>query len=99
MYKIAKMKIFAVSAAAAAAIPILILMMLVPNAYSSGPRMDWPDAYPESVEGSKAKDCWVDGFDDGLDHPFNVDRHKECQFDFEGTNIDNLLLLSCLIVL
>jgi hypothetical protein len=57
-------------------IPALIL--LVPNIYASGIRSDWSDFY-DNVE--RASKCWQDGYDDGLDHPFDQNRHKECIFD------------------
>ena len=66
---------FAVSTAAA--IPILMLL-LVPNVYAGGARSDWSDHY-DNYDG--APKCWQDGYDDGLDHPFDQDRHKECVFD------------------
>lgn len=68
---------------------IPVLMLLIPNVYAGGARMDWPDVYGEAgEEGDRAAECWVDGYDDGLDHPFDVDRHKQCQFDFGYTYAD-----------
>jgi hypothetical protein len=66
--------------------PVLMLT-IVPNVYAGGARNDWPDAYKE-IEGTA--ECWRNGYDDGLDHPFDQDRHKECIFDVGGTdtNID-----------
>lgn len=63
-------------------IPVLT-MLLVPNVYAGGARMDWSDEYDMigEKEGRKATDCWINGYDDGLDHPFDQHRHKECQFD------------------
>lgn len=59
-----------------AAIPIFIL--LVPNVYAGGAREDWSDKY-DNLEG--APQCWMDGYDDGQNNPFDQDRHKECIFD------------------
>ena len=64
---------------------IPVLMLLVPNVYAGGARSDWSDHY-DNVEG--APKCWQDGYDDGLDHPFDQDRHKECTFDIPK-NVSN----------
>lgn len=45
-----------------------VLMLFVPNVYAGGARSDWSDFY-DNVEG--APECWQDGYDDGLGHPFD----------------------------
>lgn len=49
----------------AIAIPVVILLM--PNVFGSGARMDWSDHY-DDYEG--ASECWVDGYDDGQNGSF-----------------------------
>lgn len=46
--------------------------------YASGPklRLDWDEKY-EDIPG--APEWWVDGYDDGLENPFDHDRHEECK--------------------
>lgn len=58
-----------------------LTVSLVQYANAGGARSDWSDFY-DNVEG--APQCWQDGYEDGLDHPFNQDIHKQCQFDIEG---------------
>jgi hypothetical protein len=60
-----------------AIIPVLMLT-IVPNVYAGGARMDWSDHYDDYPG---ASDCWIDGYDDGLENPFDQDRHKDCIFD------------------
>jgi hypothetical protein len=55
-----------------------VLMVLVPNVFAGGARSDWSDHY-DNIPGTP--ECWQDGYDDGLDHPFDGDRHRECIFD------------------
>ena len=55
-------------------------MLFVSNDYAGGARSNWSDFY-DNVEG--APECWQDGYDGSLNHPFNQARHKECQFDIE----------------
>ena len=43
-------------------------------------RSDWSDYYDPIPESPK---CWQDGYDDGLNNPFDQDRHEECQFEIE----------------
>jgi hypothetical protein len=64
---------------------ILILLVLVPNVYvyAGGAREDWSEKY-DNIPG--APECWVDGYDDGLEKPFDVDRHNECKFDVEPSD-------------
>jgi hypothetical protein len=78
--KYKRAKLFSLSAAATVAIPILLI--LVPNVYvyAGGAREDWSEKY-DDIPG--APECWVDGYDDGLENPFDQDRHKECIFDVE----------------
>ena len=64
----------------------IFLVLLTPYVYAGGPREDWPDIYGEmGDEGDRAAECWVSGFDDGQNNPFNQDRHKECLFDTENS--------------
>lgn len=63
-----------------------IVITVVPNTYAGGPRGDWFGEYAD-VPG--AVDCWYDGYDDGLDHPFDGDRHRECIFDEIGFHEEN----------
>jgi hypothetical protein len=62
---------------------ILTLLLLIPYAYAGGAREDWSDKYT-SIPG--APECWVDGYDDGLDNPFSQKKHKKCIFDVEKSN-------------
>ena len=55
-------------------IPLLVIAT-VTNAYAGGARSDWSDKY-DSIPG--APECWQDGYDDGLDRPFNRDRYNDC---------------------
>ena len=57
-----------------AIIPIFILL-LVPNVYASGPRLDYDERY-EDVPG--APECWVDGYDAGFAQRYDEDRANEC---------------------
>jgi hypothetical protein len=59
---------------------IPVLMLFIPIVYAGGARSDWSDFY-DNVEG--APECWQDGYDDGLDQPFDQNRHMECQFEIE----------------
>lgn len=52
-------------------------------AVAGGAREDWSEKY-DNIKG--APECWVDGYDDGLDHPFDGDRHTECIFDVEKSD-------------
>ncbi|MGE5662376.1 MAG: hypothetical protein ACM3X1_09050 [Ignavibacteriales bacterium] len=56
-----------------AIIPIFIL--LVPNVYASGPRLDYDEAYAD-IPG--APECWVDGYDAGFAQKYDKDRADEC---------------------
>jgi hypothetical protein len=47
----------------------------IQSAYAGGPRMDWDERY-EDIPG--ATDCWVDGFDNGLENPIDQERNEEC---------------------
>ena len=60
----------------AATIPIFLL--LVPNVYAGGARSDWSDHYDNYPGAPKS---WQDGYDDGLENPFDQGRHEECIFD------------------
>ncbi len=55
-------------------IPIFIL--LVPNVYASGPRLDYDERY-EDVPG--APECWVDGYDAGFAQKYDENRANECK--------------------
>lgn len=48
----------------------------IQSAYAGGPRMDWDERY-EDIPG--APECWVDGFDDGQNNPFEHERNDECK--------------------
>ena len=61
-------------------ITIALVVSIMQLSYAGGARSDWSDFY-DTVEG--APECWQDGYDDGLDHPFDQDRHNECQFNIE----------------
>jgi hypothetical protein len=59
----------------------LIIMIIfaaigIQSAYAGGPRMDWDERY-EDIPG--APECWVDGFDDGLENPIDQERNEECR--------------------
>jgi len=62
----------------------ILTLLLVPivfvYVYAGGARMDWSEKY-DDIPG--APQCWVDGYDDGLENPFSQERHKECIFDVE----------------
>jgi hypothetical protein len=49
-------------------------------AVAGGAREDWSEKY-DDIHG--APECWVEGYDDGLDNPFDVNRHKQCEFDVQ----------------
>jgi hypothetical protein len=61
-----------------AAMPLLVVSSSTPFAFSTGARSDWSDHYDDYPGAPK---CWQDGYDDGLDNPFDGDRHRECIFD------------------
>lgn len=46
------------------------------NVNAGGPRFDYDERY-EDIPG--APECWVDGFDDGLEKPIDQDRNEECE--------------------
>ncbi|MGC1134217.1 MAG: hypothetical protein WA941_15430 [Nitrososphaeraceae archaeon] len=72
MYKNEKtIKMLAVTSA------VTMLMLLIPNVYAGGARWDWPESVDNIPEGPQ---CWSDGYDDGLENPFNRERHRECIF-------------------
>ena len=54
---------------------IPIFIVLVPNVYASGPRLDYDERY-EDVPG--APECWVDGYDSGFAQKYDKDRADEC---------------------
>jgi hypothetical protein len=64
---------------------IILFASFLPNIYAGGPRNDWFTDY-NNIPG--APQCWQDGYDDGLDHPFNQDRHKECIFELDPNPYD-----------
>ena len=45
---------------------------------AGGPRFDWNDEYDPLPGGPQ---CWIDGWDAGLENPLNQTRLKECQYD------------------
>jgi hypothetical protein len=49
------------------------MVVLPTDLFAGGPRMDPGSDLPGAFG------CWVDGFDDGVNHSFNDDRNKECQ--------------------
>ncbi|MGH9952795.1 MAG: hypothetical protein ACRD5J_14315 [Nitrososphaeraceae archaeon] len=50
--------------------------MSMTNVYAGGARMDWDERY-EHIPGAPV--CWVDGYDDGRDNPFDHERNEECE--------------------
>lgn len=44
--------------AAVTAAAVVMTMLLAPQVYAGGPRLDWPE---DST--SEGKDCWIDGWD------------------------------------
>jgi hypothetical protein len=54
---------------------VWMTMILPSNLFAGGPRMDWDERY-ENIPG--APQCWIDGFDDGQNGPFNHNRNEEC---------------------
>lgn len=59
----------------------LVATLLIPgitSAFAGGAREDWSDKYTD-IPG--APECWVDGYDDGQDNPFDQDRHRDCIFN------------------
>lgn len=57
-----------------AIIPILMLTIIVPNVYASGPRGDSPDG--STREGAN---CWVEGYDAGFAQKYDKDRADQCK--------------------
>jgi hypothetical protein len=51
------------------------MMLLMPDVFGSGARMDWSDHY-DDYEG--APECWVDGYDAGFAGKYDEDRANEC---------------------
>jgi hypothetical protein len=52
-----------------------LLLLVVPNVYASGPRLDYSETY-EDVPG--APECWIDGYDAGFAGIYDKDRAQEC---------------------
>lgn len=70
---------------------IPVLMVLVPNVYAGGPRLDWSEDY-EDIPG--ATDCWVDGFDAGFAGKYDKDRAQECN-DIPGDQYNASWIYGC----
>jgi hypothetical protein len=62
-------------------VTIPIIMLLVPNVYAGGPRLDWPE--DSSDEG---KDCWVEGYDAGFAQKYDKDRADRCSQENDEYN-------------
>jgi hypothetical protein len=59
-----------------ALVVVVLAAIEIQSAYAGGPRMDWDERY-EDIPG--APECWVDGFDDGQNNPFDHGRNEECE--------------------
>ena len=59
-----------------ALVVVALVAIGIQSAYAGGPRMDWDERY-EDIPG--APECWVDGFDDGRDNPFDHESNEECE--------------------
>jgi hypothetical protein len=69
-------------------IGLLIVMVVSTNvstAFAGGPRFDWNGEYDIIPGGPQ---CWIDGYDAGLETKIDQDRVKQCEFNVGNPYLD-----------
>jgi hypothetical protein len=66
-------------------VTVMVVSTNVGTAFASGPRFDWNGEYDVIPGGPQ---CWIDGYDAGLETSIDLDRVKECEFDVGNPYLD-----------
>ena len=63
----------------------IVMNTNISTAFAGGPRFDWNGEY-DTIPGGPQ--CWIDGWDSGLEENIDQDRIKECEFDDGNPYLD-----------